>query len=87
MQGASSFRLMRNTANRRSLRKRVLPVKIKEAPIERLLLAAQNGRSAGTPRSAAVNRHRTRPQVLWEAIQSCLPGCEETVQKLRHTRH
>jgi hypothetical protein len=41
---ASSFRPMRITANRRSLRKRVLPVKIKEAPIERLLLA-QSSRS------------------------------------------
>ena len=43
---ASSFRPMRITANRRSLRKSALPVKIKEAPIERLFLA-QSGRSHG----------------------------------------
>jgi hypothetical protein len=41
---ASSFGPKRITANRRSLRRRVLPVKIKEAPIERLLLA-RSGRS------------------------------------------
>jgi hypothetical protein len=41
---ASPFRLMRITANRGHCEKRVLPVKIKEAPIERLLLA-QSGRS------------------------------------------